>query len=116
MSHDWVKHITSAFERARALGPMCAEDEKLTAANLEFSNISLGEQTREYSPVAKATFNTNSEALISLAIKDLNKERNFLRLHEQVEKAFDHRRLTIVFHGGKLSAYVLDPSLMPNQP
>jgi len=50
--------------------------------------------------------------LFGLAIKDLTSPRNFLRLHEQVEKAFDHRRLTIVFHGGQLSAYVLDPSLM----
>jgi hypothetical protein len=50
--------------------------------------------------------------LFNLANKDLNSERNFLRLHEQVEKAFDHRQLTFVFYGGKLSAHVLDPALM----
>jgi hypothetical protein len=49
--------------------------------------------------------------LFGLKRSDIDIPRNFLRLHNQVEKAFDSRRLTIVHHGGRLCAYLLDPSL-----
>jgi len=47
--------------------------------------------------------------------EDLENPRNFLRLHFQIEKAFDHRQLTIVKAGNHLLVWVLDPSLMSTQ-
>ena len=49
--------------------------------------------------------------LYGLRQSDIDNPRNFLRLHKQVEKAFDSRRLTIVRHQGQLCAYLVDKSL-----
>jgi hypothetical protein len=50
--------------------------------------------------------------LFNLRAKDLNNPRNFLRLHREIEIAFDHRQLTIYQEGEELCMFVLDPSIM----
>jgi hypothetical protein len=46
---------------------------------------------------------------------DVNNPRNFLRLHRDIEHAFDHKRLYFVYHSGPspliLRVVILDPSL-----
>lgn len=53
--------------------------------------------------------------LFGLETADAQHPRNFLRLHSDVEQAFDHKRLTFRLQGAELMIHVLDPSLLSEQ-
>jgi hypothetical protein len=50
--------------------------------------------------------------LMGLETLDVSRPRNFLRLHRDVEEAFDHKRVTFRLVGDQLMLYVLDPALL----
>jgi len=53
--------------------------------------------------------------LFGLETSDAQHPRNFLRLHSDVEHAFDHKRLTFRLQGAELMIHVLDPLLLSEQ-
>lgn len=53
--------------------------------------------------------------LLGLDPSDLTNPRNFLRLHRDVEQAFDKRRLCFICRDGQIVCKILDPSLLTSK-